>query len=361
MHLTDKWFNPYPNQKRCKGAVRSTIIDLQRNRFVLVPNALVAVLEMCASRSVQEVYAAYGANNKAVLDEYFAFLTVHGIGQFGKQNDPLFNHTEEEKEWAYPLALSNAVLELSPANAPFLKKLLVQLNHIECYAIQLQFADRFSRQDAALLVQQVYESGVFLSIALSGAANAWQMYSVADVHSFLDAHPYLNEIMVHQAAIDIQGVHENSNCAYKLTTHSLSHLSCGVVAPFYFNTRREHYAESLHHNTCLNRKIAVDAAGFIKNCPSMAGNFGHINDISLAEVLAMPAFKKHWNITKDQVSVCRDCEFRRVCTDCRAYVETPGDLQSKPLKCGYDPYTCTWEEWRTHPLKQQAISFYGLH
>jgi hypothetical protein len=31
-----------------------------------------------------------------------------------------------------------------------------------------------------------------------------------------------------------------------------------------------------------------------------------------------------------------------------------------PLKCGYNPYTCEWEEWSTNPLKQKAIGYYGM-
>jgi hypothetical protein len=35
-------------------------------------------------------------------------------------------------------------------------------------------------------------------------------------------------------------------------------------------------------------------------------------------------------------------------------------MYSKPLKCGYNPYTCEWEEWSTNPLKQKAIDYYGM-
>ena len=56
----------------------------------------------------------------------------------------------------------------------------------------------------------------------------------------------------------------------------------------------------------------------------------------------------------------KDCEFRYICTDCRAYVEDPEDILSKPLKCGYNPYTGEWSEWSTNPLKQKAIDFYGM-
>lgn len=36
------------------------------------------------------------------------------------------------------------------------------------------------------------------------------------------------------------------------------------------------------------------------------------------------------------------------------------DILSKPLKCGYNPYTGEWSDWSTNPLKQKAIEFYGI-
>jgi SPASM domain peptide maturase of grasp-with-spasm system len=92
----------------------------------------------------------------------------------------------------------------------------------------------------------------------------------------------------------------------------------------------------------------------------MSQSFGNIKDTTLEEALSHPDFKKYWNITKDQIEVCKDCEFRHICTDCRAYIEEPENQYSKPLKCGYNPYTNKWEEWSTNPLKQKAIEYYGM-
>ncbi|GIV28548.1 MAG: hypothetical protein KatS3mg027_2362 [Bacteroidia bacterium] len=80
----------------------------------------------------------------------------------------------------------------------------------------------------------------------------------------------------------------------------------------------------------------------------------------MTEVIKKKSFQKYWHIKKDEITVCKDCEFRHICTDCRAYLENPDDLYSKPLKCDYNPYTCQWEEWSTYPLKQKAIEFYDL-
>ena len=88
--------------------------------------------------------------------------------------------------------------------------------------------------------------------------------------------------------------------------------------------------------------------------------FGNIKNTTLEEAINKQGFKKYWDVTKDQIVKCKDCEFRHVCTDCRAYTDNPQDSYAAPLKCGYDPYTCEWEEWSNHPLKQKAIDFYGM-
>jgi SPASM domain peptide maturase of grasp-with-spasm system len=144
------------------------------------------------------------------------------------------------------------------------------------------------------------------------------------------------------------------------TDKNLELSSCGIVDLKYFNSNLPKVLESINHNSCLHKKISIDKDGNIKNCPSMAESFGNIQDTTLEEAINKPGFKKYWNITKDQIEVCKDCEFRHVCTDCRAYLENPKDQYSKPLKCGYNPYTCEWEEWSTNPLKQKAIEYYGM-
>ena len=135
---------------------------------------------------------------------------------------------------------------------------------------------------------------------------------------------------------------------------------CGIISPDYFTINIKTFTEAQKHNTCLNRKISIDTEGYIRNCPSMKEHYGNIKDTTLQQALEHPDFKKYWFVNKDQISVCKDCEFRYICTDCRAYIENPEDMYSKPLKCGYNPYTCEWEEWSTNPLKQKAIDHYAM-
>jgi len=89
----------------------------------------------------------------------------------------------------------------------------------------------------------------------------------------------------------------------------------------------------------------------------MSQSFGNIKDITLAEAIEKPDFKKYWNINKDKIHVCKDCEFRYICTDYRAYVKDPKDILSKPLKCSYNPYEGNWADWSTIPINQKVIEY----
>ncbi|NJL77136.1 MAG: hypothetical protein HC892_21095, partial [Saprospiraceae bacterium] len=85
---------------------------------------------------------------------------------------------------------------------------------------------------------------------------------------------------------------------------------------------------------------------------------GHINKVSLREPLLDNPFKRAWKIKKDDVKICKDCEFRYICSDCRVFTEDPEDINSKPLKCGYNPYTLEWTDWKSTPEKQLQIQYY---
>ena len=55
------------------------------------------------------------------------------------------------------------------------------------------------------------------------------------------------------------------------------------------------------------------------------------------------AFRQKWDINKDEIEICKDCEFRHMCLDCRVFIDDPNNAYSRPSKCGYNPYICKWE------------------
>ncbi|MDZ4204220.1 MAG: SPASM domain-containing protein, partial [Bacteroidales bacterium] len=83
--------------------------------------------------------------------------------------------------------------------------------------------------------------------------------------------------------------------------------------------------------------------GTVKNCIVMNKGFGNIRETSIEAILKTSDICNFWAITKDDIEICKDCEFRYICKDCRAFVTNPGDIKSQPSKCKYNPYIAKWD------------------
>ncbi len=135
---------------------------------------------------------------------------------------------------------------------------------------------------------------------------------------------------------------------------------CGSISIDNFDINLFMYLDSLNFNTCLNKKITISETGDIKNCPSMSSTFGNISLTKFSDLILYSEFTKLWKVTKNLIDVCKNCEFRYICTDCRFYITDPTDIYSKPLKCGYDPSTGTWDKWCDDKNKLSLFKNYYL-
>lgn len=98
----------------------------------------------------------------------------------------------------------------------------------------------------------------------------------------------------------------------------------------------------LKKNGCLYKKISLTKNGTIMNCPCLNVAYGHIQDTVVKDVIQSKKFRLWGDIKKDDIHVCKECEYRYNCTDCRAF-RLSSDILSKPSKCKYNPRTSTWE------------------
>lgn len=106
---------------------------------------------------------------------------------------------------------------------------------------------------------------------------------------------------------------------------------------------------SLIGNNCLNGKLAITNNGEVLPCIFFRnvklGNVNFSQPLSLS--IENPLLQKLWNITKDDVQVCHDCEYRYVCHDCRFLSQIHYKTRSLCFNapnphCTYNPYTGEW-------------------
>jgi len=116
-----------------------------------------------------------------------------------------------------------------------------------------------------------------------------------------------------------------------------------------FKAKRETIAHYATGHSCLMGKIAVTELGDVLPCiftrNHSTGNV--LASRGLTPIVRGQALRQMWSATKDQVMVCRDCEYRYVCFDCRPLSEAAAagkaDYLHAPYpRCTYNPYTGEW-------------------
>lgn len=351
------FFKLFSNCIPVKGDKRSTIIDLQKNITHLIPNDLYEILLKTEKIDINQIYLEYDYENRIIIEDYFKNLIDLELGFFCNEVELEF-FPKMSLDFYSSSIISNAIIE-NQYNVELFEKIITQLDNLGCEYVEIIYYQRIENE----LLNNILNLFTLSKIKHIGLLLRFDSTKDEQYIKFLTSTKLrLTKIIITDSFEDKLLEAENYNFTFvKYLVDNINSFNfCGVVKSKYFSNDMQHFTESQNHNTCLNRKISIDRFGLIKNCPSMKDSFGNVNEILLEDAINHPKFKKYWNINKDQIEVCRDCEFRHICTDCRAYIEYPDDQYSRPLKCGYNPYTNEWAEWSTNPLKQKAIEFYGM-
>ncbi|MBC8757138.1 grasp-with-spasm system SPASM domain peptide maturase [Kordia sp. YSTF-M3] len=341
-----------------KGANQSLICDLQRNNIVHIPNDLYDIIIKFEGETLHEIKSYYKNIYDDTIQEYFEFLYDNEFIIFTKTPN-LF--PKIALDWHEPSQISNAIIDINESSKYNVEKVIEQLNEINCKYLELRFFKSTNLNELSRLANFLdnLKSSI---ISIDFNMPFQQGFDELSLFSFISEFPRISSFRIHSSPFDKFIPPKKAQSGYIIYSQQKvkNEKFCGIVDTSLFAINIKTFTESQNHNSCLNRKISIDVEGNIKNCPSMAQSFGNIKDTTLQEVLQQKEFKKYWNITKDEISICKECEFRYICTDCRAYTENPKDNYSKPLKCGYSPYTNEWSDWSTNPLKQKAIEYYDL-
>ncbi|MFH1551928.1 MAG: radical SAM protein [bacterium] len=108
---------------------------------------------------------------------------------------------------------------------------------------------------------------------------------------------------------------------------------------------KEQFFRRKSGHSCWQGKLCVTFAGDVLPC-IMGRNekIGNIKKDSLTGILNSDKLIKLWGLSKDKIEVCRDCEYRYVCFDCRPQAKgETGNLYAKPKECLYNPYIGEWQ------------------
>lgn len=323
-----------------RGYKRGIIYDLNRRTYDFIPNSLIDFVQEVDGKTKTEIEELYGEENKAVVCEYLHFLEskeyCFWIPKTIAANFPKLN-----LNWDYPAQISNAIIEIDHRNTYNVAAVLNQLDELGCKHIQI-CAYEIIEMDyyTKLLYEIVYSQYLSIEIITKFDRNI----KPKSISEFATKHKRLKSIIFHSAdknkIISKSNLTAMGNIAYtkqKLASFS-QHNSID-----YFSVSVDFFTESQNNHIYFNRKVAIDTEGNIKNCPTDKTTYGNVNKDKITDVINLTNFQKLWFVKKDETKVCKDCEFRYMCTDGRIPKQNNDGTWYHETECNYNPYIAKWK------------------
>ena len=316
------------------GYRKSIICDIQREKIFPLSNLFFDTFQKNKDIPIQTVYEDFSNENRIGYLRIINFLIDNDFGILVDNPNTL---PSLSTEYEVPFNITNAIIIVNSNDVESLFKIIHKLVSLRIQALRI---DDNGNLSIAVLneINKITSSSTVESISIRTHFSSF--HGLSD----LQLSCRFRHITYYNSPKDIQIKRpNNSSVDIRYSVNDVNFFDCGHVGKQYFINNLPFFIESQCHNTCLNRKICIDAEGNIKNCPAMAKSYGNIRDTTLEEAINKPGFKDLWYVCKDQIDVCKDCEFRYICTDCRAFIKDPENIYSQPAKCTYNPYICLWE------------------
>ena len=332
-----KYFKLFNSCRVVKGAENSLIYDLERmDNSNSIPSSLYELLTEHVDKSIEEIKFSYNNEYDSTIDEYFDFLIT---------NEYIFYCTKEELErfptidfeWKSPKDITNSIIDYDGSlSIQKYETFIKQLSKSGCEAIQLRSFISISLIELKEFVH-LFEEKSITCIELVLKFNSG--LPDEEILNLQKKYPRIRKVSFYNSSRS-----RENQLIHHFPENIIPNEDCGKVESKFFSIGFDTFSEAQCHNTCLNKKISIDKNGCIKGCPSMSNSHGKIGENTIDEILNQGKIQQLWTINKDEIEICKDCEYRYCCTDCRVFTDDSNNKYSRPSKCNYNPYQGLWKE-----------------
>ncbi|MDR1198011.1 MAG: grasp-with-spasm system SPASM domain peptide maturase [Prevotellaceae bacterium] len=338
MNSHDKYLVFLPSCILVKGYERSVILDIQRAVLDFVPNDVYDIFQKYNKQKIGDILLNYNNEEQEIVMEYIGFLMQNEYAILGTKHDAEHIPAMSLK-YNFCGQITNCICEYSEFTHKNIRRILNIIDiQLGCSALQIVCNKQLTIKELIIFLENLQHITYLnhLEVVLPYLPE----YSDKDLDKLL-CNPIINRLILYSAPFD--NVKDLKHTFIVYLRENLNNNTCGIVDKSYFTQNIFHITEALHHNTCLHRKLFIDKNGNIKNCPYSETVFGNILNDDVEKIITTPSFKKYWNIKKDEIEVCKDCEFRYVCTDCRIFIKNRNNIYSQPEHCHYNTYITKWK------------------
>lgn len=313
--------------KLTRGYSNTLVCDVLHSKWWVFPNT---IGDLINTEGLKELNSYYS-------DIYNLLVKENLIQKIPKNDINYF--LELSNEYDYPGQIQNAIIDFHVEFSKFdMKSTICQLEKLGCQNICFRFFSDFECSIFDQIIDGLNDS----SIEGCEVVIEYNLFlKKMDYYMRLkEVQPRLMTFTLFNSPELIDDSINKLNWIIKLKSVLTDSNDCGQISPLYFTPTISHICLSSNHNSCLYKKIGIDINGNIKNCPTMKIDFGNISNTSIMQAIKDPKYIEFTQIRKSQIDTCKECEFRDICSDCRAFLKNPHT--DKPQKCTYNPYNSTW-------------------
>ncbi|MFI5150825.1 MAG: grasp-with-spasm system SPASM domain peptide maturase [Bacteroidia bacterium] len=322
-----------------KGYCRSIMYDLNRGSFSYIPNDMFNLLNTWNGYSKEDVLDAYEPEDRAVLLEYFDYLEKEEFIFYIDSKEEMNLFPKMDLSFDYPALISNAILQFENEISYDLGLVIQQLNELGCRDAQLVFYGS-TKLEFILDCLKEFQTSSFKTLELVLPHS--DCTSFEGLSELSEIHKRIRRFFVFESDRS-ESFMTNKNLAEVIySEEQVEYVMYHVIdTTELFRVTPDLFFEAQQYNPYLNKKMCIDKNGNIRNAPNSERIFGHVSKISLPLIIRDLEFRNLWTIGKDEIKLCRDCEYRYMCTDCRIPVNVEGEW-TYDQECGYDVINGFW-------------------
>jgi SPASM domain peptide maturase of grasp-with-spasm system len=313
------------------GVNRSIIYDLFYNKYYFVPNEICIILIKNPNGNLENILINKTDIEKNEIIEYFEYLKEEKIIFYFDYPDFF---PEISLNYKTPNFITNAIIEIN-SNINIEKTLKI-VSEIHIPAIVLIIENNKILDYKKLLDYFEGTNTQHIEIILRN-------YKEIDAEIF-NHNTRLNKIKVYNSKF--QKIRNLDNEITKYIEYKNDNIN--FKPKISFNINLELFSESKHNHTYFNKKIYIGKNGEIKNAPECEDIFGNIQNITdfndIINITKTKNFRKYWGINKEKIDVCKECEFRHMCTDNRVPFKRKKNEWFHKTECFFNPYISKWKE-----------------
>lgn len=319
-----------------RGYKKSIIYDFYNACYHNIPNSLCdLLLNYECKLNLPEISKTLDIEENHIFEQFVDYLELNDFGFYTNEPDSFL---PIEQKIVYPSKITNAVLYVSEVNLLNLRKIIDQLDALGCKALEL----RFEKGSELSFIQNVvakFDDSLLTAIELIVNKHDGLAFGFEQLSALSDQFDRIKRITIYGSTLSEQRIYKDKLIVDYISM-PYSSDKCGTVSHKSLIFSMEFYCEAKVANSCLNKKVVIAQNGDIKNCIASNVVIGNIEQMDIENLLFDNTYNIQKKITKDSIEVCRDCEFRYACMDCRSSGSVTGIFA--PQKCSYNPYIGAW-------------------